>query len=168
MSDSRLRDLEKAAEAGTVGAREALQAERLRLGVKVFERAKAQLRVGHFVVGQRAVDEFPDVVQALLATVLVVDAAFRYEHRGIRYTAFSPEFAPHQQGFDAPTYGLHEDYLETDGTSRLVRLRFAPSPGEAMRRDVPSLDEFPRSDPVDLATQRARNYGPISIESTPR
>jgi hypothetical protein len=114
-------------------AERALERERQRAGLRpAFGVAMAERRLGVFFLEERVAERFPDVAQALLARVFIIEAAFRYEHRAWRYVAYGPDFPPIAAGAEPPVYELHED-LTDDGLSvRLFRLSFAVD-GPAMR-----------------------------------
>lgn len=115
MSDTRLRDLERA-----------LEHERRRAGLDVaFMRAQAENRIGAFFVEDDVIRNHPDVAQAVMARVLVIEAQFSYVHRAIRYTGFSPDFERVPEGMSPRVYELHRDMRDYGDGMGLERLRFA-------------------------------------------
>lgn len=67
---------------------------------------KHRNRLGHFCLTSQTVDHFPQVVEALMARMIVVRCEMRYDVQGFHYIADSLRFQANEPGIIPPQYQI--------------------------------------------------------------
>jgi single-stranded DNA-specific DHH superfamily exonuclease len=65
-------------------------------------------RIGRFEIDAETIDESPEVVRAVMATCIVIDASLMAHAKAVSYLALCDAFEPCGPGSVPPTYDIEE------------------------------------------------------------